>query len=1107
MKFWKKFAGGVAVSAIATAIVSPAMAQETTSGIGGNVSLANGSPAAGATVSVTDTRTGGVRRATTTPTGGFNVVGLNVGGPYTVDVTLSGQQPTRVEGIVLALGQPTNINLAFAPAAAAAADVVVITAQQANVAEVAIGPAMTFSLEDLQTQPAINRDLKDVVRADPRIYLDETAGGTAGNDGIQCGGASPRFNSLTVDGIGLNDGFGLNNNGYPTERMPFPFDAINQVSVELAPFDVQYGGFTSCAINAVTKSGTNSFHGGVFYDYTDDSLRGDTIEGRTVFVPKFEEKRYGGSFGGPIIPDRLFFFGAYEKFEGSNLFFRGPEGSGQPNIITGFTQAIYDQLVNAARNTYGFEPGGLVTNNPTADEKYLARLDWNINDRHRAAVTYNYAKGLNLTESDSNQVTQFEFGNHLYDRGAELKATTVQLFSDWTDAFSTELRWSRNQVDATALCRDGANVGEIQVQFSGRTIFMGCDDSRHANDLNYTVESIKAKGVYRAGDHLLSFGAEQQKYDIFNKFVQNAEGLYIFTSVAAFLSGDPSTIRYGNARTQNPDDAAATFGYKINTVYAQDEFDVLPDVKATLGVRYDWYQSSDTPPLNANFVARNGFANTENLDGKGIFQPRLGATWDVTDRLKLRGGVGLFAGGNPNVWVSNSYSNDGIRNIQVEARSPTVAGFFPITNVLTTATSGSERPGGQAINPNNAFWGIPNNLYNAVGTGTADSTVNAIDPDFQPAAEWKFSIGGTYTADFGWLGDDYRFDVDYIRSETKNAATVYDAALEQVGTNFDGTPLYKRVDRSNANCRNVATVNTSACPTRSQNDLILTNGGRGARDIFSISAQKSYDWGGDWSFGYARVKATDSRSMTSSVAFSNWTAIAVTDINNPQVATSNYEIPNRFTMRLAYKHDWFENFTTKISLFGQAYQARPYSYNFINGGLNDAWGDGQESLHLLYVPTGPTDPNVIFCGGVTQANPLCRVATTGAGATQFRQFDTTGFFNWVDQVGLARGQIVGRNSQEGSWTNKFDLKIEQEFPTGFGKGSLYAVVENIGNLIDDDWGVPYESPFPQQTRIVETDRDAATGKLVYRQVSAVQPEGAVTSTAFWTVKFGAKWDF
>jgi hypothetical protein len=420
MNHWKRLAGGVAFAAVSAALMPAAYAQVTTSGVQGNVTKADGTPAANASVTVVDTRTGLSRSVSTSASGAFDVRGLNVGGPYTVSVSAPGEQGTQVTDIFLNLGSSTPVNLSFS--GAATGEVIVVTASQIGATPIAIGPSSVFSVEDLEEKPAINRDIKDIICQDPRIYLDQTAGGPVGTDGVTCAGASPRFNSVTVDGIGLNDGFGLNSNGYPTERLPFPFDAINQVSVELAPFDPQYGGFTGCTINMVSKSGTNEFHGSIFYDYTDDSFRGDTIEGRTVFVPKFDEKRYGLTFGGPIIPDRLFFFGAYERFEGVNLFGRGPVGSGATTEVSGFTQAEYDQIVNIASTVYGIDDlGGTVFSDPAIDEKYLARLDWNINDRHRAALTYNYNKGLNLTESDTGS-QNFEYGNHLYDRGAELKA-------------------------------------------------------------------------------------------------------------------------------------------------------------------------------------------------------------------------------------------------------------------------------------------------------------------------------------------------------------------------------------------------------------------------------------------------------------------------------------------------------------------------------------------------------------------------------------------------------------------------------------------------------------------------------------------------------------
>lgn len=1107
MNTWKKLAGGVAFVAMSSALVQPAHAQVTTSGVTGTVSKSDGSPAAGATVTVVDTRTGSTRSTTTGPSGAYDLRSLNVGGPYTVSVEAPNQQPTRVEEVFLTLGGSTAINLQFS--GAAARDVVVVTASAANAVETAIGPSTTFTLEQLEESPAINRDIKDIIRMDPRIYLDQTAGGPTGTDGIQCGGSSPRFNSLTVDGIGLNDGFGLNNNGYPTERLPFPFDAISQVAVELAPFDVNYGGFTGCTINAVTKSGTNEFHGSIFGDYTDDSLRGDTIEGRKVFVPSFEEKRYGATLSGPIVKDKLFFFGAYEKYEGVNLFGRGPVGSGATTEVSGFTQAIYDQIVQVANDVYGISDlGGTPVSDPSVDEKYLARLDWNISDRHRAAFTYNYNKGLNLTESDTGS-TNFEFGNHLYDRGAILKAYAGQLFSDWTDNFSTELRVSYNDVDATAACRDGANIGEVRIQVAaGRNVYFGCDDSRHFNDLDYTVLNIKAGATYRAADHTFTFGGERQTYDIFNAFTQHTEGEFVFTdnvngtAMANFIAGRPNNIFYGNARgTNDPNDTAARFSYDINTVYAQDEFPIGDTAQVTLGLRYDWYTNSDKPNANANFLARNGFDNTENLDGKGILQPRFGFNWDLTDRLSLRGGGGLFAGGNPNVWVSNSYSNDGITAIQLEYRNPLSGGLPVAPNILTSPNTGDERGPGQAVNPNGALWGVPTVMYDAVANASANSAVAAIDPDFDPASEWKFSIGGSYDANLGFLGDDYKIDFDYIHGQSKSAATIINKTLQQVGTAPDGSPIYKRIDRSDPDCRVQATINTAACTTRTSDDLLLTNANEGGEaDILSASIFKSYDWGLDWMFGFAHVEAKDTRSMTSSVAGSNFGSIAVRDINNPTQARSNFAIPNRFTTSISYEHDWFEDFTTRISLFGEHYQSRSYSYTFINGGNNDTWGDNNESLHLLYVPTSASDPNVVFCSNATATDDaLCGGATTN--------FNTTNFFDWADSAGLARGEQTTRNAYDGGWNNKFDLKIEQEFPTGFGKGSAFLVIENLGNLLNDEWGVLYESSFPQRNGIVEVDRDAATNRFIYRRLAAPDIDNPVDGVSFWTVKVGATWGF
>ena len=722
MSNWRLLSGVAAASMMAVAIVAPAEAQLTTSGVRGSVTAPDGSPVSGATIVLIDTRTNFTREVVSSASGAFTARGMNVGGPYRVEVSADGQQNFALEGVFISLGEVTDIDLRF-PAAEAdrTLDTIVVTGSADSIMQTAIGPSSTFTLEDLQNSPAINRDLKDIVRIDPRVFLD-----LANEDGIQCGGASPRFNSLTVDGVGLNDGFGLNDNGYPTQRSSFPFDAIQNVSVELAPFDVNYGTFTACNINAVTKSGTNEFTGSLFFDYTDDTLQGDTLSGEKIDRPKFTERRRGGSIGGPIIEDKLFFFGSYEKFDGFDIFDRGPIGSGAGREVEDFTQADFDRIRQIAIDVYDYDPGGVPGAEPTSDEKYLLRLDWNISNNHRATATYLYNESISLQESDGDD-DEFEYFNHLYGRGAELKAYSAAVYSDWTPNLSTEFRYSLNEVDFTQASIAGTDFGEVQVEVGGSTIYLGADDSRHSNDLTYNVETLRGVAIYSVGNHLITVGAERIGYDIFNLFAQHTEGQWEFDSIDDFENGVLETFFYGNAASGNPEDTSQEFTYEINTLFVQDEFQFDNGIQLTAGLRYDFYTSDDEPRLNQNFVDRNGFANTKTFDGESLLQPRLGFSWDYSDQLSLRGGVGLYSGGNPNVWLSNSFSNDGISNIQENSFGNPLPG-----NLLDGSVTFLNDEGGMG----RAISGIPSEYVDAVETGSANSSVNAYDPNIEIPSIW-----------------------------------------------------------------------------------------------------------------------------------------------------------------------------------------------------------------------------------------------------------------------------------------------------------------------------------------------------------------------------------
>jgi hypothetical protein len=950
-------AGFMATLAIAFLAFPVALnAQETTSEVRGNLTGPDGAPASGVSVRINDTRTGRSSATTTSSTGRFVIGDLAVGGPYTISITSDNYGDQQITDVNLQLGETFFVALELG---AAAMDEIIVTAAAVQAVQVAVGPSSTFNFDDIQNAPAFDRDIKDVIRIDPRVYINE-----ADVDNVQCLGANPRFNSMTVDGVKMNDNFGLNRSGWPTERMPFPYDAIENASLELSPYDVQYGGFTACNINSVTRSGTNEFHGSAWFTYGDNDLQGDKLEGDKLPQGKFDEERYGFSIGGPIIKDKLFFFAAYEKWEGVNLFDRcaGDQSCGRP--VLGVSQAQLDRIREIAIEQYDWEPGPEVASLPNEDEKYLVRLDWNINDRHNAGLTHVWNDGFNILGSDTDS-DEYEFSNHYRVRGAELTSTTAQLFSDWTDTFSTELRVGFANLDNRQFSPNGQGFGEMQIEtyFDGdgdgdldrAIVYLGGDDSRQANDLEYDTFNFKLAANWAVNDHIISAGLEQEEIEIFNVFVQHSVGgQYQFDEnrtndldepvgcssrapwspdgcIDQFENFSPDDVYYGNAPSLDPFDAAGEFTYAVNTFYLQDEFTLGDgDLTIVAGLRHDWYSSSDLPRENANFEARTGFNNAQNFDGESLTQPRFGFTWDATDTLSVRGGVGLYSGGNPNVWLSNAYSNDGFTAVQTrEGDCPgSIVGTgdciedMNVTageglNTIPLGLDGNGRPGYDA----------PQAMINYVQDSVGNSSVNGIDPGFKIPKAWKYSLGAT------WLfGDGYVLNSDVILTRAVDSAIYRDDAKVAYGTAPDGRPIYTRVDKSrDPACASPSpswttddfgtwafTCGASSSSVLFRNDYILDNvqGSDGKGFALSTTLSKDHDNGLSWVAGYAYTESEEVSPMTSSVAFSNWAQIAVADSERPDLATSNYEIPHRFMLNLSYEKEFFGDLTTRFTLFG-----------------------------------------------------------------------------------------------------------------------------------------------------------------------------------------------
>jgi hypothetical protein len=1073
---------------LALALAAPlAVAQETASQLSGFIVGVDGQPIAGARVSVVHLPSGTSSMATTGASGQFTATGLRVGGPYRVTAQVDGMQDSVVEDLYTELTLRTSVTLVAQPIATLASVEVFGSSER----DVSIGTGARFGAQDVRELPSISRDVKDVVRVNPKAWVDPT-----NSDALEVAGVNNRYNTVTVDGVRQSDDFGLNNNGYPTQRSPLSVDAIEAVSVLSAPFSVEYSFFRGSTINMVTKSGTNELTGSAFYYKGDDSLLGDRTKDTDVDLV-FDEEIYGGTLGGPIIRDRLFYFLSYEKLERKAPQDIGATGSGFPVEVPGVTQQEYDDIRQVALDAYGYDIGQTLSSAPEEDEKILAKLDWNITDTQRATLAYQRTEGNELVVNTTNNnpdLKRLGAPSNWYDRAILLESASLQLFSDWNEYFSTELKLARKEVETAQVSLFGTEFGEVQVRTpSEGTVYIGSDEFRHANQLANDVDSIKFKGSFFLGDHTLTVGYEREMLDIFNLFVPRSQGLWVFSSIDNFENQVAASLSYQNAFTNDAADSAARFGYDVDSFYVQDEWQATPDFEIQAGVRFDRFSGSDQPLLNPNFSGRYGFNNQSTLDGRDLFLPRIGFNWQLAPETTVYGGFGLFGGGTPNVWIANSFSNDGVTTLRTDVD--------PATN--------SNPQLFDALSGGNGF-DIPQAVLDFHATQRNDGPVNAIDPDFAVPSLYRWNLGVKQA-----LPWDIELGADIIYSRVKDEVLWQDLRLLQVGTAPDGRPIYgPRPDgRSNSSIQ----------------DFLLTNTDQGEQTVLSIDASKTWRTAAgrfDAYLGYANQDVKDVNPGTSSTASSNWDNVAVSDPNDPGLATSNYEIQHRFSGSFAWRKAFFGEYQTSVALIGERRSGRPYSYTF--GSASTIFGDPRQEArqrHLFYVPDG----DVIFEGACTAAEstgpgavPGCTAegvfSANSAAAAQF-EADMDAY---VEDQGLSRwrGRIVPRNSHRSPWVSVLDLRFAQELPI-FRKtrGVLTFDIENVANLIDNRWGQLRQVGFPHFAPVADAVRIATTGCpsgaatcYVYRprpgQTGPVAPFKAVSTLAsIWRLQLGIRIEF
>ncbi len=1084
-------------------------AQETTGGIVGNVYDASGAPVSGASVTVTHLPSGTSAATVTGANGAFSARSLRVGGPYTVSVNSSlGQAETDVASI--GIGTPYSVELVLAGASSGAEDTldsIVVTGTR--VAR-NTSPTTGFNQNDIETLPSISRDIKDFVRTSPFATVDPSNQGA-----LSIGGQNTRYNSFLVDGVRQSDDFGLNGNGYPTVGTPVSLSIIEAVNVSVSPYDVQYGSFTGGVINSVTKSGGNDFHGEVFYEWTSQDVQGDTfsfenfqngVQDNRTLNGEFEEKSWGLTLTGPIIRDRLFFLLNYENFESTQPVLTGPSGSSAANPIPGITQADVDSVRAAVNTAYGYDPLDWQAEALTVtDEKYFAKIDWNINDRHRAVFSYqktesgDFRVGSSSTSATQPVLSLLSSG-YLYNQ--LLESYKAQVFSDWTDTFSTEFSIAKKSVDSLSQNFVDNNTAQFLVYLDNpggtgtrRAIRLGPDISRQANQLSNETTLYRAVANWDLPDsHRFTFGFEREEQEIFNVFVQNANGTYEFASVANLLARQASSVTYQNAASNNKVDGGATFGYAVNTLFAQDTWRGIENLTLTAGIRIDWYEQDDAPLYNPAFQTRYGFRNDHTLDGIVQIQPRFGFNYRATNDLTIYGGFGRYQGGSPNVWLSNSFSNTG--NL-IGLYNCRVAGY---TSPTQTSTSLQVCPTGALSNVNATQPSVPlqTGVTNSANLGTGD--INPIDPSFKTPSIWKTSLGATYDFDlsrFG-MGQNWSITGEYVHSEQDDAVGWLDLSMVQTqnGTAPDGRPTF-----------GVNPVNAS------QRVLMLTNAPGGKTDQIAVALSK--DWTEGWFEGlsgnlsYTYLDSTEASSPGSSTASSSFQNTVNANPNNFYVDTSSFEIRHALKLNLSYSRAFFGDYRTRLNLFGQRRSGLPFSYVF-NSAPNAMYGVTSAystRTQPLYVPRADSSGLV-----TATSDPLVRF---GSG------FNLADFNDFLKRTGLIdhAGKIAPRNGFRAPDVTTFDLHIAQELPAFFPGGArleAYVDIENLGNLLNDEWGViqQYNSPYASSANVdaINCARTAtgcvagAGNYYTYTAFRAAQPS-TFTSGSVWQAKFGVRYRF
>jgi len=1128
--------------ALALSIVlsaSPAIAQNTTSAVSGRVAGPDGKPVAGAQVTIRHTESGSVSTVTTDAEGRYTARGLRVGGPFTITMAKDGSVET-INNVFTTLAETSNVDGTLGPKVA----VVNVTGQaRSNTFNSAnMGSGTNLNRADLAAHASINRNLADYARQDPRLSQTDKDRGE-----ISVGGQNSRFNSITIDGVSISDTFGLESNGLPTNKQPISIDSIQSVQVNVSNYDVTQKGYTGANINAITKSGTNEWHGSVYHVFRNDKLAGDRYNAtdKSYSAPAaFKENTTGFTLGGPLIKDKLFIFASAENTKSSrNSPEYGPLGSSLTNV--GITQSAISSLQNIAKTKYGIDVGSadVPTGFEFDVEDRLVKFDWNINDNHRASLRYQKTK-QSEPQFSGYSASGIALDSYLWTEGKNIESTVAQVFSDWTQDFSTEFKLSKRESG-----KDNANnarLPSMALSFPGplpagtssavrtgtRFINFGTEASRQFNTLDTTTWDAYAGATWIKGDHEIKFGADYQRNEIFNAFLQNVNGTYTFGCVntsatytytfgAVNCSTSPSDVieravleNFSRGRPSQyiaqiarpgytKMDAAAIWTLANTGLFLQDNWRFNDRLTLTYGVRYDKAGTNDRPLRNTAVAAARvagaynsntsalvretggfGMDNTVTIDGDDLIQPRFGFNYrlDTQRPTQIRGGFGLFSGSALNVWLGNPFANAGIATYSVGCGRDSFASCGTTEGIFSPD---------------------PDNQKAIAGTPPAVA-VDLLAPGISQPSVWKANLALDH--ELPWYG--LVLGLEYLHTNVNKSIYFQNLNLgapTRVGP--DGRPLFWTEQGYTASCANGTGGfnSTGACAgfrSRALSNAAYTNvivareTSKGGGNLATLSLSNGRSRGLRWTAAYTWTDATEVSNLSSSTSNSNWTGRASFDPNEEVAGKSAYMIRDRVTLSLAWDKAFFGAYKTSFGMFYEGRSGKPYSWTF----NNDMNGDGVNSNDLMYIPKAFGSGEVIFRGDT---------ATSKVNEQKF--WDVV---NNEKDLLRAAGGVIGRARSQGPWVNSFDMRLSQEVP-GLFKGHKGAIVfdfMNVGNMINKRWGRINEVGFASAGGNSRSFVDYAgmqDGKYVYQVREQVEDYVTKQSKgeSQWAVQVTARYEF